>query len=84
LVPGALLIAGGVIVMRLVTVLYLLNRIESSSELYGGLGAAAGILLWLYLIGRLIVGAAVLNAALWARNSGERGGSADPAPTPAT
>ena len=38
------------------------------SELYGALGAAASVLLWLYLIGRLVVGSAVLNATLWERN----------------
>jgi uncharacterized BrkB/YihY/UPF0761 family membrane protein len=42
-------------------------RIESASELYGALGAASAVLLWLYLIGRLVVASAVLNATLWER-----------------
>jgi uncharacterized BrkB/YihY/UPF0761 family membrane protein len=69
LVPGALLFSGGVVVLRLLTSLYLVHRIKTSSELYGGLGAAACILLWLYFIGRLLVMSAVLNAALAARRA---------------
>jgi uncharacterized BrkB/YihY/UPF0761 family membrane protein len=65
--PGALAIAIGAQVIHLVSVLYLTKKLDSSSELYGGLGAAATVLLWLYLIGRLLVGASVLNASLWQR-----------------
>lgn len=35
---------------------------------YGALGIAAALLLGLFLIGRLMVGAAVLNATLWDRS----------------
>jgi uncharacterized BrkB/YihY/UPF0761 family membrane protein len=73
LLPGALLFAGGVVALRLLTSLYLVHRIQRSSELYGGLGAAAVILLWLYLIGRLLVMAAVLNAALASRRATQDG-----------
>jgi uncharacterized BrkB/YihY/UPF0761 family membrane protein len=73
LVPGALLFAGGVVVLRLLTSLYLVHRITTSSELYGGLGAAACILLWLYFIGRLLVMSAVLNAALATRRATQDG-----------
>jgi uncharacterized BrkB/YihY/UPF0761 family membrane protein len=71
LIPGALLFAAGAQALHLFTVYYLLGKIESSSELYGGLGAAAAILLWLYLMGRIIVGAAVLDVVLWRRRSSE-------------
>jgi uncharacterized BrkB/YihY/UPF0761 family membrane protein len=67
LVPGALLLAAGAQAIHLVTVFYLADRIEKASELYGALGAASAVLLWLYLIGRLVVGSAVLNATLWDR-----------------
>jgi uncharacterized BrkB/YihY/UPF0761 family membrane protein len=67
LLPGALLLAAGAQVLHLVTVFYLAGRIESASELYGALGSASAVLLWLYLIGRLVVGSAVLNATLWER-----------------
>jgi uncharacterized BrkB/YihY/UPF0761 family membrane protein len=67
LLPGALLTAVGVQILHLITVFYLAGKLDSSSQLYGGLGAAATILLWLYLLGRLVVGSAVLNATLWER-----------------
>ena len=68
LVPGALLFAVGTQVLHLVTVFYLADRVASASELYGALGSAAAVLLWLYLIGRLVVGSALLNATLWERS----------------
>jgi uncharacterized BrkB/YihY/UPF0761 family membrane protein len=64
LVPGALVLAVGLQALHLFTVYYLVDRVSHSSELYGGLGSAATILLWLYLIGRLTVAAAVLNVSL--------------------
>jgi uncharacterized BrkB/YihY/UPF0761 family membrane protein len=67
LLPGALLLAAGAQAIHLVTVFYLAGRIEKASELYGALGAASAVLLWLYLIGRLVVGSGVLNATLWER-----------------
>jgi uncharacterized membrane protein/uncharacterized BrkB/YihY/UPF0761 family membrane protein len=90
LVPGALLGATGVLVMHLVTVFYLAGKIESASEMYGSLGAAAAILLWLSIFARLLIVGAGLNATLWYRRSararsGRRGrGAAGPAPLAAT
>lgn len=68
LLPGAILVAVGGQVLHLVTVFYLVDHLARSSELYGSLGSAAAILLALYLLGRLIVGSAVLNATLWDRH----------------
>jgi uncharacterized BrkB/YihY/UPF0761 family membrane protein len=68
LLPGTLLFAFGMQLLHLATVLYFGRTVASSSELYGGLGVAAGVLLWLYLLGRLIVASAVLNATLWERH----------------
>jgi membrane protein len=65
LLPGALLVALGTEVIHLVVVLYLVPKLGHSSELYGALGSATVILLWLYLLARLLVAAAFLNAALW-------------------
>jgi uncharacterized BrkB/YihY/UPF0761 family membrane protein len=67
LLPGALLFGAGADLMHLVSVFYLAGKIESSSELYGGLGVAAALLVGLYLVARLIVAAALLNATLWER-----------------
>jgi membrane protein len=71
LLPGAVLVALGTEVIHIVVVLYLVPKLGHSSELYGALGTATVILLWLYLLARLLVAAAFLNAALWDhRNQG--------------
>jgi uncharacterized BrkB/YihY/UPF0761 family membrane protein len=67
LVPGALFLGLATQLMHLVTTYYLAGKIDSASELYGGLGVAATVLLGLYLVARLIVAAAVINATLWER-----------------
>jgi uncharacterized BrkB/YihY/UPF0761 family membrane protein len=71
LLPGALLVALSAEVLHLVTVYYLASRVGSSSAVYGGLGAAAAMLTWFYLMSRAVVVSAVLNATLHARR--ERG-----------
>jgi membrane protein len=67
LVPGAVLVGVGTQALYLFSVLYLNRKIESATEAYGALGIAASLLAWLYLVGRLIVAAPVLNATLWER-----------------
>jgi uncharacterized BrkB/YihY/UPF0761 family membrane protein len=64
-VPGAVLVAVGTQAVHILAVYYLAPKLGRSSELYGTLGAATVILLWLYLVARLIVAAAFTNAALW-------------------
>ncbi len=64
LLPGAVLIGVGIQVLHLVSVFYLVNRISSSSQLYGALGAAATVLLWAYLLARVLIGASTLNHTL--------------------
>ena len=64
LVPGALLVALGVQVVHLGTVLFIGGRIERASETYGSLGVAFTLLFWLYVVSRVIVASAMLNAAL--------------------
>ncbi len=73
-IPGALTVAVGLEVIHLVTVLYLAHKAGELSAAYGALGTALVLLLWLYLLSRLIVAAAFLNATLWERghaNAGE-------------
>lgn len=65
LVPGAVLVALGAQAMHLVVALYLGPKLGRSSELYGSLGVATVILLWLYFTARLVTASAFLNAALW-------------------
>ena len=66
-IPGAVLVGVGLQALHLFTALYLLPRLGRSSELYGSFGAATVILLWLYIIARLITLSAFLNATLWER-----------------
>jgi uncharacterized BrkB/YihY/UPF0761 family membrane protein len=68
LVPGAVLFAIGTEVLHILTVVWYANRLEHSSQLYGGLGTAVVLLAWLYLLGRLAITSAVLNASLWRRS----------------
>jgi uncharacterized BrkB/YihY/UPF0761 family membrane protein len=64
-VPGAVLVAVGMEAIHLATVLYISHKAEQASASYGALGIALVLLLWLYLLGRLIVAAAFLNATIW-------------------
>lgn len=67
LLPGAVLIAIGSQLISLAVVFYLAPKIGRSSELYGTLGTASVLLIWLYLVARLITSGAFLNATLWER-----------------
>ncbi len=60
--PGAIFAGVGMQVMHLITVLYLTHKISSASGLYGGLGAAATIILSAYLLARLIIASCTINA----------------------
>jgi membrane protein len=71
LAPGAALFAVGVEILHVVTVVWFPHYVESKSEVYGTIGLAIVLLLWAYLLGRVITLAAVLNAALWARFGSE-------------
>jgi uncharacterized BrkB/YihY/UPF0761 family membrane protein len=69
LIPGAVLFGIGLLVVNTFN-LYILGRLqEQRTSTYGTLGAAATVLLSLLLIGRLIVGSAVVNATLFQRRA---------------
>ena len=57
----------GMILVQVFVSIYLAPRLESQPQLYGALGGATVLLLWLYIVARLIVSAAFLNATLWDR-----------------
>ena len=82
LVPGAVVIAIGAQLISVAVVFYFAPKIGRSSELYGTLGTASVLLIWLYLIARLITSGAFLNATLWERRHG--GSTQDPPPGPKT
>jgi uncharacterized BrkB/YihY/UPF0761 family membrane protein len=65
LVPGAALFAVGVQLVHLATALFIAGKVERASETYGSLGVAFTVLLWLFVVSRVIVASAMLNAALW-------------------
>ncbi len=77
LIPGSLFYAIGFVAVEIFNVLILGQMIKEKSTTYGALGIAGAVLLDLFLIGRVIVGAAVVNATLYERSS--RGGRPQPA-----
>ena len=44
---------------------YLPDKVARSSSLYGSLGVAVAVLFYLYLLGNIIVGSALVNAVWW-------------------
>ena len=69
LIPGSLFYAIGTVGVQIFNVLILGQMIKEKSTTYGALGIAGAILVDLFLIGRVIVGAAVVNATLYERSS---------------
>jgi uncharacterized BrkB/YihY/UPF0761 family membrane protein len=67
LLAGAGLVAVGGLLIQVAVLLFVAPRLGRSEETYGAFGAAATMLIWLYVISRLITYAAFLNATLWAR-----------------
>ena len=67
LLPGAVLVGVGVGLVQVVAA-YLLGPYALQKQgTYGALGVAAALLLGLWVLGRLLVGGAELNATLWER-----------------
>jgi uncharacterized BrkB/YihY/UPF0761 family membrane protein len=67
LIPGAVLMAVGVDVLQLLTTYWIGHLVARKTSTYGAVGIALAVLLWVYLLGRIMVGSAGLNAALWYR-----------------
>jgi uncharacterized BrkB/YihY/UPF0761 family membrane protein len=63
--PGAVLFGVGAQALQVATTLWIAPSMESKSQTYGAIGAALTILLWAYILGRLVTGAAALNATVW-------------------
>jgi uncharacterized BrkB/YihY/UPF0761 family membrane protein len=76
LIPGALVVGLGIEFVQLFAAYVLAPWSLNKQGTYGSLGLAAVLLLGLFLVCRLMVGAAVLNATLWdreTRSTGEAG-----------
>lgn len=65
LLPGVALFAVGIEVLNVVTAFVIAPYAATKGGTYGALGIAAGLLLGLFLVGRLVVVSAELNATLW-------------------
>jgi uncharacterized BrkB/YihY/UPF0761 family membrane protein len=64
LIPGALLFGGGMLFVNVLNIYITTRLVADHADTYGALGIAAAVLFSLVLVGRLMVVAAVLNAAL--------------------
>ena len=69
LIPGAILVAVGIQAVHLATVLFIGAKVARASATYGSLGVAFTVLAWLYILSRIIVASAMLNAARWERRA---------------
>jgi uncharacterized BrkB/YihY/UPF0761 family membrane protein len=64
LLPGAILVAIGFQVTHALVVYLLGPKLETSTSLYGALGVVATVLFFMWVIGRIVVTAPILNSSL--------------------
>ena len=69
LIPGALMIAIGYQLITVAVLFYFAPRLGRAEETYGAFGTAATMLVWLYVLARLVIGGAFLNMVLYRRRS---------------
>ena len=69
LVPGAVVFGLGVEVLHVVIAYFIAPQASSKQGTYGSLGIAAALLLGLFLISRLVIASAVVNATIVDRRS---------------
>ena len=67
LVPGALLVGVGIEALHVFTVVYVADAFKRKSETYGAIGGSLSILLWAYVVGRILAASPVINAVVWRR-----------------
>jgi membrane protein len=70
LLPGAILGAVGLEVLKMAGSIWVPKAVASSSALYGSLGVVFAVLAWLLFFGRLVVYASVFNVVLWEKHHG--------------
>ena len=70
LLPGAVVGAIGLEILKLVGGIYVPRAVSSASALYGTLGIVFAILAWLLFFGRLVVYSAVVNVIRWEEDHG--------------
>jgi uncharacterized BrkB/YihY/UPF0761 family membrane protein len=62
-------VALGVALLEVVSFYLLGPYLTHKSQIYGAIGIASMLLLWLYVLGRLMVAAAILNASRWEQHN---------------
>ena len=67
IVPGAVLTGVGMRLLGLAASTYFAYRLDHSNDLYGALGLAVVMMLYLFLVARIFVAAQFLNATLFRR-----------------
>lgn len=72
MVPGAVLGAVGMEVLKLAGSIYVPRLVASTSALYGPLGVVFAILAWLLFFSRLVVYSATLTVVRWEEDHGTR------------
>jgi uncharacterized BrkB/YihY/UPF0761 family membrane protein len=65
--PGAILVGIGMALLQAVTANWVGPKLHHESALYGSLGVSFVVLGWLYVVGRLLVGAPLFNSAVLER-----------------
>jgi len=70
LLPGAVVGALGLEILKAVGAFYVPRAVASASALYGTLGVVFATLAWLLFFGRLVVYAAVVNVVRWEEDHG--------------
>jgi uncharacterized BrkB/YihY/UPF0761 family membrane protein len=69
LIPGALLFGVGIELLQVVIAYFITPYAIAKEGTYGALGVAAALLVALFMVSRLVVGAAVVNATLSERHA---------------
>lgn len=64
LVPGALAGAAGFVGLNIASAVYFTDKLQESSQVYGALGVALTVLLYLFVVGQIIVIATLVNT-IW-------------------
>ncbi len=79
-IPGAVVFGVGLEALHLVTVYWIARDLEHKTSTYGAIGFALALLLWAYLLGRLVTTSAVINETLWSRYQERRHAPRRPPP----
>ena len=82
LVPGAVVIGVGVQALHLLSVLFLGHELANASQLYGALGSAAALMVYAYLLARILIAATMVDRAWAARADRGSPGADDAGPEP--